>query len=332
VSGIQYNSSKTIMSSFTGVNSSDNGYVKIQCNYKNITLPEPTREGYTFKGYKVTYDVTYDGEKKGKITYENGDEIADGAIIQPYEIANGTITIRKYAGNVTITAIWERKTYTVVYTRGLTDIVAPDFIETDWIIDVPHCVAYNSFIGRNYTINFDTTSYLPKKSNGETTKSVPTIVNSITGNLQFKNWEVILSCTSKIVGDTYNQGESATNLTSAGTTATLEAQWYQETIDFSDKVPALYGYIFKGWKLNNTDSYRTQTLVGCDDEQFSETYYATWEPVKVKIIYDYNAGSYITVDGRRTWVESSTKDLIAGCGANYTNYKSYKDGSASNYP
>lgn len=296
----------SITTAFTDTINSTNtgdGQAILYCNWKNITLPTPTREGYIFKGYELVSK-------------------SDPQTILIYnEYNDGMYHLHKYPGEATVKAIWEKNNYDVVYTKGLTNIYNPDFSEV-WNINIAHTVHENTFKGRSYLVNYDTTSSIPVDANGNLTSSgLPTTVSSKAGNLKKTGyWKLIQTQYSNLLNSSYRENNVATNLTTAKNVAILEALWASTEIKHMSE-PALYGYDFVGWTktkptngINTTNAlYTYNTMIEPDTTAFNLTLYANWKPLQGTLIFDYNAGSYEIIDNRNpVWVESSTIDLMEG--------------------
>ena len=96
-----------------------------------ITLPSPTKTGYTFAGWKVT--------------------MAGGNWKTTDSVYKGTVAAGKY-GNVTLTAQWTVNTYTITYkyNNGAADTTAKYTIEQSITLPSPSKTGY-TFAGWKVT-------------------------------------------------------------------------------------------------------------------------------------------------------------------------------------
>ena len=193
----------------------------------SISLPTPTRTGYTFSGWKVT-------EKA---------DVSDWTLNDVY--TGTSIPAGKY-GNVTLTAQWTVNTYTITYkyNNGAADTTAKYTIEQSITLPSPTKTGY-TFAGWKVTT---------AGGNWKTTDSVykGTVAAGKYGNVTLTAQWVANTYTITYV---YNNG-------SANTTATYNIE---QAITLPS--PTKTGYTFAGWKVttaggnwNTTDSVYKGTV------------------------------------------------------------------------
>ena len=222
----------------------------------SISLPTPTRTGYTFSGWKVT-------------------EKADVSNWTLNDVYTGTsIPSGKY-GNVTLTAQWTVNTYTITYkyNNGAADTTAKYTIEQSITLPSPTKTGY-TFAGWKVTT---------AGGNWKTSDSVykGTVAAGKYGNVTLTaQW----TANTYTITYVYNNG-------SANTTATYNIE---QAITLPS--PTKTGYTFAGWKVTTaggnwktTDSVYKGTVAA--GKYGNVTLTAQWTVNTYTITYKYNNGA-----------------------------------------
>ena len=221
---------------------------------QSITLPSPTKAGYTFAGWKVT--------------------TAGGNWKTTDSVYKGTVAAGKY-GNVTLTAQWTVNTYTITYkyNNGAADTTAKYTIEQSITLPSPTKTGY-TFAGWKVTT---------AGGNWKTTDSVykGTVAAGKYGNVTLTaQW----TANTYTITYVYNNG-------SANTTATYNIE---QAITLPS--PTKTGYTFAGWKVTTaggnwktTDSVYKGTVAA--GKYGNVTLTAQWTANTYTITYVYNNGS-----------------------------------------
>ena len=221
---------------------------------QSITLPSPTKTGYTFAGWKVT--------------------TAGGNWKTTDSVYKGTVAAGKY-GNVTLTAQWVANTYTItyVYNNGSANTTATYNIEQAITLPSPTKTGY-TFAGWKVTT---------AGGNWKTTDSVykGTVAAGKYGNVTLTaQW----TANTYTITYVYNNG-------SANTTATYNIE---QAITLPS--PTKTGYTFAGWKVttaggnwNTTDSVYKGTVAA--GKYGNVTLTAQWTVNTYTIMYKYNNGA-----------------------------------------
>ena len=221
---------------------------------QSITLPSPSKTGYTFAGWKVT--------------------TAGGNWKTTDSVYKGTVAAGKY-GNVTLTAQWTVNTYTITYkyNNGAADTTAKYTIEQSITLPSPSKTGY-TFAGWKVTT---------AGGNWKTTDSVykGTVAAGKYGNVTLTaQWTV----NTYTITYKYNNG-------AADTTA-------KYTIEQSITLPSpsKTGYTFAGWKVTTaggnwktTDSVYKGTVAA--GKYGNVTLTAQWTVNTYTITYKYNNGA-----------------------------------------
>ena len=221
---------------------------------QSITLPSPSKTGYTFAGWKVT--------------------TAGGNWNTTDSVYKGTVAAGKY-GNVTLTAQWTVNTYTITYkyNNGAADTTAKYTIEQAITLPSPTKTGY-TFAGWKVTT---------AGGNWKTTDSVykGTVAAGKYGNVTLTaQW----TANTYTITYVYNNG-------SANTTATYNIE---QAITLPS--PTKTGYTFAGWKVTTaggnwktTDSVYKGTVAA--GKYGNVTLTAQWTANTYTITYVYNNGS-----------------------------------------
>ena len=221
---------------------------------QSITLPSPSKTGYTFAGWKVT--------------------TAGGNWNTTDSVYKGTVAAGKY-GNVTLTAQWTVNTYTITYkyNNGAADTTAKYTIEQSITLPSPTKAGY-TFAGWKVTT---------AGGNWKTTDSVykGTVAAGKYGNVTLTaQW----TANTYTITYVYNNG-------SANTTATYNIE---QAITLPS--PTKTGYTFAGWKVTTaggnwktTDSVYKGTVAA--GKYGNVTLTAQWTVNTYTITYKYNNGA-----------------------------------------
>ena len=221
---------------------------------QSITLPSPSKTGYTFAGWKVT--------------------TAGGNWNTTDSVYKGTVAAGKY-GNVTLTAQWTVNTYTITYkyNNGAADTTAKYTIEQAITLPSPTKTGY-TFAGWKVTT---------AGGNWKTTDSVykGTVAAGKYGNVTLTaQW----TANTYTITYVYNNG-------SANTTATYNIE---QAITLPS--PTKTGYTFAGWKVTTaggnwktTDSVYKGTVAA--GKYGNVTLTAQWTVNTYTITYKYNNGA-----------------------------------------
>ena len=221
---------------------------------QSITLPSPSKTGYTFAGWKVT--------------------TAGGNWKTTDSVYKGTVAAGKY-GNVTLTAQWTVNTYTITYkyNNGAADTTAKYTIEQSITLPSPSKTGY-TFAGWKVTT---------AGGNWKTTDSVykGTVAAGKYGNVTLTaQW----TANTYTITYVYNNG-------SANTTATYNIE---QAITLPS--PTKTGYTFAGWKVTTaggnwktTDSVYKGTVAA--GKYGNVTLTAQWTVNTYTITYKYNNGA-----------------------------------------
>ena len=235
----------------------NNGVADTTAKYtieQSITLPSPSKTGYTFAGWKVT--------------------TAGGNWKTTDSVYKGTVAAGKY-GNVTLTAQWTANTYTItyVYNNGSANTTATYNIEQAITLPSPTKTGY-TFAGWKVTT---------AGGNWKTTDSVykGTVAAGKYGNVTLTaQW----TANTYTITYVYNNG-------SANTTATYNIE---QAITLPS--PTKTGYTFAGWKVTTaggnwktTDSVYKGTVAA--GKYGNVTLTAQWTANTYTITYVYNNGS-----------------------------------------
>ena len=222
----------------------------------SISLPTPTRTGYTFSGWKVT-------------------EKADVSNWTLNDVYTGTsIPAGKY-GNVTVTAQWTANKITVKFSgNGATGGATAD---QQFTYDSAQALRANGFT-RAYTVTY----------NGNFSGKTPTLgATSQTATYTFKNWNNAAAGNGSY---TYTNGQTVTNPNGAtsGTTY-LYAQWNSASV----KLPTatLPGYTFLGWYDAATGGNKIGDAGDSYTPTAAKTLYAHWTANKITVKFDGNGST-----------------------------------------
>ena len=222
----------------------------------SISLPTPTRTGYTFSGWKVT-------------------EKADVSNWTLNDVYTGTsIPAGKY-GNVTLTAQWTANKITVKFSgNGATGGATADQVFT---YDSAQALRANGFT-RAYTVTY----------NGNFSGKTPTLgATSQTATYTFKNWNNAAAGNGSY---TYTNGQTVTNPNGAtsGTTY-LYAQWNSASV----KLPTatLPGYTFLGWYDAATGGNKIGGAGDSYTPTAAKTLYAHWSANAITVKFSGNGAT-----------------------------------------
>lgn len=138
-----------------------------------------------------------------------------------------------------------------------------------------------SYVGRSYTLSF----------NGNKPSVTSNVVQNIpaakSGNLTFKEWQVVASNNSGNYAASTNLGvknfESVQNATAVAT-----AQWNNTSLSFGN--PSLLGYSFQGWfdLASGGNRVSSPVTVTPATTAYSKTLFAHWSPIRYIVQYNGN--------------------------------------------
>ena len=248
----------------------------------SITLPTPTRTGYTFT------DWEYDGE-----------------------IYSGSYTVPDFGDNkeeVTFTAQWSKESYRINYEVG-EGSVSPTYDDVDY--------------GESIT--------LP-------TPTPPT-------GYKFINWEYN--------GDTYSGSYTVPDFGDNKEEVTFTAQWEKEdytieydanggsvspnsvTVNYGDNItlptPSRTAYTFTGWRYGNTNYTGLYIVPDFGDDGASVTFTAHWTANKYKVTFDEDGGNSVSDISNYTIESTISFPSTTKAGYDFVNWKVTKaDGNWTN--
>lgn len=241
---------------------------------EDITLPIPTKTGYTFTGWKVTASDFTD-------IVPVGDDIV-------------TIIPNNALSNITVTAQWDAITYIVKYDINAATYIADDNVETEdseHIYDVSSALSENKFKRDYYTFEGWATS-----SDGEKIYNDKAQVLNLT---DINNGEVTLYAVWKPIEYTITYENSAngayptinseemrytTIVNNNQTTYTIE----NRTINLTEVTCT--GYTFTNWKYNGGTVMNNNISLPDNPLPESITITGEWAPTPYTVNYDTNDG------------------------------------------
>jgi uncharacterized repeat protein (TIGR02543 family) len=203
----------------------------------DFTLTNPTKLGYTFKGWKGT-DI-------------------DGATM--------TVTIAKGStGDRSYTATWEANPYTVSFNANGGD--DGTMADQNFVYDVAQALTANAFTRTGYTF----TGWNSKADGTGTSYADKAEVKNLTATrdavvTMYAQWQVI----TYTIGYDLDGGTVATN---------NPVEYTVETETFTLVNPTRKGYTFEGWKGTGIDG-ATMTVTIAKGSTGDRSYTATWEPI-----------------------------------------------------
>lgn len=190
-------------------------------------------------------------------------------------------------------AQYEPNPYSIVYSKGVTDIEGIDQTQLATYDNDVTTYAKNIFTGRSYNISFKAND-----SVGSTRANIP---NDLIGNLEFDMWYLKQAdYESQHVGENFEASKILTKpnfTTNENGYAYMQAKWKTKTIDLSKFTPIRKGYIFQGWFNSETGGTQIKTInIFSDNTPYTNTLYAHWKPITYKVIYKGN-GNWNTEQG-----------------------------------
>ena len=223
-----------------------------------IPLVEPTRTGYEFKGWRVTYLDQYESVHTVEVT--------DGAFTMPF-------------GNVTVTAQWA-KLYTVTYDlAGGEGDFAPFEASEGKRVQLPVTrPAYEGNEFKRWRVTYQ---------DGDSTRTVTVTGNAFTmpsANVTVKAvWEEIFTITYDLAGGSGSFSQSTHK--------------ENELIYLPDTAPTREGYDFEGWSVTYQDFGGTVHTVSVTHDRFSMpfgdvTITAQWERIVYTVTFKTYGGEY----------------------------------------
>ena len=233
-------------------------------NYTTVTLPTPTRSGYTFLGWYTTAS--------------GGTKIGDGgAKYTPY----GGATIYAHWGqNVSITKNLSSQTVTIGQDVSLSLTATGDGLTYAWYYKNVGDSAFSlttTFTGNTYTTTMNKASRMGrqiycvvKDQYGNSVQS-----NTVTINGQY---------TITYDGNGHTSGSTASSTHVYTTSKALTANGYEKS-----------GHRFIGWSTSSTATTATysdkQAVVSLTETSATVTLYAVWSTNAYTVTFDANGGS-----------------------------------------
>ena len=291
-----YNDKQSVKNLMTTANATVNLYAK--WTDASVTLPTPTRTGYTFSGW---YTAASGGTKIG----------AGGANYKP-------------SANVTLYAQWTPITYTIKFVgNGST---SGSMANMSMTCDVTKNLTANAFSRTGYTFtSWNTkedgtgTSYSDKQS----VKNL-TVTSGTTVNL-YAQWTPI----TYTIHFNANGGE--------GTMPDL-AMTYDTVKNLTANAFAKTGYVFSGWttsatgKVVYTDEQSVKNLTTANGATI--TLYAVWTPITYTVKFNGNgstSGSMSNLSMTYDTAKTLTANAFKRTGYTFGGWNTKADGSGTNY-
>lgn len=342
-----------------------NGWVDLNNNIvKSITInPDTTafkenlKASWTPNKYTITFDKNTPGnatssvilsENNRKVTFDS----SIGVLPNPslfgwsfegwYTSKTGGIKVEDNSNyitdsDITVYAHWTQKPYVISFTGGNTNIVKSNkTLSCLYDANVTFIKNEGYFIGRSYTISFDTHT-----DNGS---SLSPDVQSIKGNLEFSGkWN--------INGNEYNEEQTYTkpNFAKNGNTfnanITAKAVWNDKKINLPNPDERI-GYKFKGWFTNTNWSTKIDTVnIKADTVSYNSIVYAKWEANTYNAVFDNNIPdialtrvttkniSPISIKYDETYMMSKNNQSLENCleGWTFLGWSRNKDATSPEY-
>ena len=218
----------------------------------SVTLPTPTRTGWTFQNWNTKSDGT-------------GTTYNAGASYTP-------------SGNVTLYAVWKQITYTVSYNaNGGTGAPASQTKThgTALTLSTTKPTRANTSAG-GYTVTLN--------ANGGTV-STGKLTASRTTSYTFKNWNTVAGGT----GTSYSAGASYTAEASATLYAQWNSS--SATASVTLPTPTRTGWTFQNWNTKSDGTGTTYSAGASYTPSGDVTLYAVWKQVTYTVSYDANGGT-----------------------------------------
>ncbi len=252
----------------------------------SVTLPTPTRTGYTFQGWY----------EDSSFTTKAGD-------------AEANYTPTKA---ITLYAKWIPNTYHVDYYKGTTNNGGTTSASTH-TYDADVTLHVNSFTGRGYTLAFNENK--PKDDKGNVTAgTVTNLQSNKIGTLQFKDWYITDAHNNNNTNAEAGKNIGVKNYRNdVNGRATATAQWQSVTLENYSE-PSLVGYKFNGYFTSATGGTKTTSItVDPATTAYSNTLYAQWTPITYTIRFNGN-GNWNTSEG--SYTQTITYDTHTALTAN----------------
>ncbi|MGM9797031.1 MAG: InlB B-repeat-containing protein [Parabacteroides sp.] len=284
---------------------------------KDLSLPQPTKLGYTFKGWKdkngnivsgITYDAVSSNAENGvytltaqweintyTITYKSeGQIISNGANPATYQIGN-TMTLQNLSDKDGAEFVGWKDTETGQLITALPG-------------DNPRNLTLEAIWSYTYKIEYitDTSETITDNTTHKTNEAVDLSSPQVNKNgYTFSHWEDQKGnvFTDKIPANTYTKEDKTVTLTAVWTAETYKLTFnaegfagYPKEVEFtveSEEIkdfPQLdkQGYIFNGWyngteKITSIDPAHTFSPISLT---------AKWKQITYNLVYKYNLGGF----------------------------------------
>ena len=269
-----------------------------QWNSASVTLPTPTRTGYTFNGWNTASDGS-------------GTSYASGASYTP-------------SAATTLYAQWTANTYTIKFNgNGATGGSTADQTIT---YDVATALTANGFT-RAYKVTFNANSGTCSTSSLTATYSFNGWKSSVaTGTYGSTSAACTTAVTTSAV---INNKYYVKNLAASGS-VTFTAQWTSASVTLP--TPTRTGYTFNGWYTAATDG----TKVGGAGESYTPsaatTLYAQWTINTYTVTLTKDGGiSSVSGAGTYTYGETVTLGATAATGYLFSKWTGYAESTTNAY-
>ncbi len=296
----------------------------------NITLTNPTKNGYTFTGWSGT-DIE---GTTATVTISNG-SIGDREFVAHWTPTNCNINYNlnggSASGNPTSYNI-ETATFTLNNpTRSYYDFKGWSGTGLSGDTNKNVTIATGNTGERNYTANWTPTNYnISYNLNGGSASGNPTSYNVETNSFTlnnptrngytFKGWSgtglsgdsnktvTIAKGSNGARGYVANWTPITYTITYHGSNASNPTSYTIETNTFALNNPTQNGYTFKGWTGSNGSTAQTSVSIA-KGSTGDKVYYTNWTPINYSITYNLNGGTVSPANPSSYNIETATFTL-----------------------
>ena len=277
----------------------DNQYV--QYSGSTLVLPNPVREGWTFKGWTPTS--------------------LNGTLTQTTDEGGTAYNIYTFGGaNDAITATWEENTYTITY-----EVNGGTLSSTGTTQNYKKADAFDLKTASKTGYTFS--GWTPSRTNVNDGKDYNWGTSDITSyriaaGTKYGNVTLTAKYTAKTFTLKYNAGADDSSISGIPGTQTLT---YNTATQMSNAEPTRTGYTFKGWSSTNgataidyakTGNIPAATVNGWFTACSGGTYnvYAVWQAIGYTVTFDANTnkGSFVAGNGFTAGNSNQTKTVNYG--------------------